>query len=240
MFGAHVDIERFARLYKSSSAFREQAAKRVALELVEAFLTTTVAHGHMSVKGKSAEEIVEEFRKRLLSKKFRSIPVRFAIDHTDSLRALGRESLKKGDLWIALVIYAIWVEHTLNHLVSVGVQRRGLSDAAVKQIIRDVPFSAKLSWLLPLLGFGPLHPKHRETLRALAEKRNEFVHYKWPYREDHSNAEIRALLAQADKALQYLAQYKSRQTLRGSKSQIAKALRLTAARARRGDALPGH
>ena len=222
-----MDREQFFRRYKSDPAFRQRAKKRLARELVEGILTTTVAHGHISVKGKSPEQIMEEFRRYLPVKTIRSIPFLFAIDHTGDLRALGRELLKRGKSWIALVIYATWVEHTLNRLVSIGVQRRGFSDATVKQIIRDVSFSGKLSWLLPILGFRRLHPKHQETLRALAEKRNEFVHYKWPYRESHPDAEIQSLLAQTDKALRYLAQYASRETLGGSKSQLMKAARVT-------------
>jgi hypothetical protein len=220
-----VDSERFFRRYKSDPAFRKRAEKRMARELVESVLTSAVALGHVSVKGKSAEQTMEEFRKYLSIKRIRSSRFLFAIDHTDTLRALGREFLKKGNLWIALVMYATWVEHTLNHLIFIGVQRRGFNDVTVKRIIRDVPFYGKLSWLLPVLGFRRLHPKHGEALRALAEKRNEFLHYKWPYRENHSNAEIKSLLAQADKALQYLAQYESRQTLQGRKSHIVNAAR---------------
>lgn len=221
-----MDIEQFRRRYESDPAFRERAMERAARDLLEGVLIAAVEIGRVSVRGKSPEQIMEEFRKYLTIKRIRSLPFTFAIDHTGTLRALGQEFLKKGNLWIALVMYATWVEHTLNLLVSIGVQRRGFSDVTVRQIIRDVPFPAKLSWLLPVLGFRRLHPKHAETFRALAEKRNEFVHYKWPYRGSHSNAEIKPLLAQADRALQYLAQYKSRETLGGKKSQIMKAARL--------------
>jgi len=220
-----VDRERFLRRLKSDPAFYERMEKRLARKLVESVLSSAVAYGHVSVKGKSVKKTMEEFRKYLTIKRIRSLPLLFAIDHTSTLRTLGREFLKKGQLWIAVVMYATWVEHTLNLLVSIGVHRRGFSDVTVKQIIRDVSISAKLSWLLPVLGFRRLHPRHGETLRAVAEKRNEFLHYKWPYRANHSDAEIKSLLTQADKALQYLAQYKSRQTLQGRKSHIARAAR---------------
>ena len=220
-----MDRERFLRRLKSDPAFYERMEKRLARKLVESVLSSAVAYGHVSVKGKSVKKTMEEFRKYLTIKRIRSLPLLFAIDHTSTLRTLGREFLKKGQLWIAVVMYATWVEHTLNLLVSIGVHRRGFSDVTVKQIIRDVSISAKLSWLLPVLGFRRLHPRHGETLRAVAEKRNEFLHYKWPYRANHSDAEIKSLLTQADKALQYLAQYKSRQTLQGRKSHIVNAAR---------------
>jgi len=221
-----VDREKFHRRYEFDAAFRVRVAKRVSRELVEGLIESAVAHGEMSVEGKSAEQIMEELRKLFPRERMRAGGFLYAIDHTGDLRALGREYVKKGKLWISVVMYATWVEHILNHLVSIGIMRRRFSDETVKQVIRDVSLPGKLLWLLPVLGFRPLHPKHRETLRVLAEKRNEFVHYKWPYREKHSDDEIRSFLSQVDKALQYLAQYKAKQTLQGRKSQIAKAARL--------------
>lgn len=223
-----MDKEEFFRRYESDSAFRELFEGRAAQQLSEALLTAVVAGGHVSVKGKSAKEISEEFRNYLSIERIRSARLLIAVDYTGTLRVLGREFVQNRKWWLAIVMYATWVEHTLNYLIDIGAHRRGFSHAAAKQIIRDVPLPAKLSWLLPLLGFRHLHPTHRNTLQTLANKRNEFVHYKWPHRESHDDAEIKALLPPTEKAITYLAQYCSRQTLGGRKSEILKLARLRA------------
>jgi hypothetical protein len=145
------------------------------------------------------------------------------IDHTDALRKLGRDLKKSGSLGVACAIYPTWVEHTLNYIVSVGVQRRGFGNETAKQIIREVRLPGKLTWLLPLLGFRPLNPTHRETLNMLAQKRNEFVHYKWAFREGDPDPDSESLFPKVEKALQYLARYRSAATLHGAKSRIKKA-----------------
>lgn len=219
-----LDKERFLKRLQSDPAFLERTEKWVARQLLESVFQTAVSRGDISIKGKSQDQILEEFRKYLTVEKLRTVPFRYAINYTETLRALGRDFLEKNQPWITVLMYSTWVEHTLNFLISVGLERRGFGDATVKQVIRDVSLAGKLSWLLPVLGFRAIHSGHRDTLKALADKRNEFVHYKWPYRKDHSDAELRTSLSQIEKTLRYLAQYVTRETLSGGKSRIAKAV----------------
>jgi hypothetical protein len=128
---------------------------------------------------------------------------------------------------LAALLYATWVEHVLNELITVAVSRKGEPDALARRIIRDVQLSAKLDWLLPLLGFRPIGQKHAERLRKLAEFRNQYAHYKWPYIDvdngEPSSKAVSTFLIDCRPTLAFLARYSSSQLL-GVRAKLRRAV----------------
>ena len=96
------------------------------------------------------------------------------MDHRQDLRELGGRFKAEGELWIACMFYATWVEHTLIHLIFIGAGRTGLAENMAKQVIRETSISAKLTWLMPLFGFESISPIHVNLLLKLSEYRNNF------------------------------------------------------------------
>jgi hypothetical protein len=197
--------------------------------LIEAVVQGAIAHGQLDPKGKSPEVLLDEFARSIL-RTGKPPQFLFSIDHTATLRRVARDMHIAGQAEIAVVLLATWVEHVLNELVSAGVLRRGFSEKAAREVIRDVPLRGKLYWLLPLLGYSPLAKQRADDLMGLTEFRNQFVHYKWPYSDldaDDSATRrgFRELLEKSQRSIAYLALYRTRQMLRGSKRTVAKGVR---------------
>jgi hypothetical protein len=207
--------------------FRERAIKKRAPILVRNVIDGAIAHGAVDPKGKTGIQILQEVLGRVNDPKWKG-KLRFAIDHTDTLRRLASEMGDAGHTEIQGLLLATWVEHVLNELVSAGAARKGLADATIRQIIRDVPLSAKLGWLLPLLGLGALSPTRVPALLKLADIRNQFVHYKWTYtdggREKDSGDATQRAIEKAREPIKYLAQYRARQLHLGTKKKVKRAI----------------
>lgn len=193
--------------------FAAAMLSKAATNIVEAVLEGAIAHGLVNTTGKSEAQLQQEFID-IFSSDHHESHFLFAIDHTPTLRKLGRKFQNSGQVGLAAMFYATWVEHVLNDLITISVSRRGWSDERAKQIIRDSSIHAKMSWLLPLLG----HPEIPKTLTTrlgkLAEMRNQFVHYKWNYKNasvDHSPTHGDAkFLESCIPSLTYLARYKTK------------------------------
>lgn len=184
-----------------------------------------VAHGHISLTGKSDEEVRRDFQQLVVrASKAEFIPM--GMDHTESLRGLASRLESEGQVEVAVVLMATWVEHIINLLVVTVVERRGLGSAIGQQVVREVALPAKLTWLLKLLGLPAIPTKHLAVLRQLSDKRNQYVHYKWPVSHiDELSAnpkEFVDLLARSKPALRYLAGYRTRALLQGGKARISK------------------
>jgi hypothetical protein len=186
-------------------------------------LEGAVAHGYIEIEGKSDAEIKNELV-GFLQRTNQTGNLLMAIDHTADLRKIGQEFEKDGKAELASVIYAIWVEHVLNSLISIAIHRRGQDASLVKQIIRDVSFAAKLDWLMPLLGYSQFSRVHAGRLKQLAEFRNTFAHYKWTYADSETKfleaQRLKLFLADCRKSFQYLVSYKTKGTLAGAKNKI--------------------
>lgn len=188
-------------------------------------LETAVEHGHLDVKGKSEDQIRLEFAQYILERIDKS-EFLIAIDHTEKLLKLGKKFEEAGDPWTATLMYATWVEHVINKCISAGLQRKNFSPKMAKQVIRDVPLTSKLSWVFPLLDFRPFNTKHGEVLRKLGEYRNQFVHYKWNYKEWNGNEDIATFLIACKKSLIYLTRYRNTQLMSVSSMKLNRAAKL--------------
>lgn len=172
-----------------------------------------IAHGTVNAEGKSDAELRQAIADIVTGDR-KHVRLLFAVDHTPTLRKLGRRFENSGQAGLAAMMYATWVEHILNQLIALSVTRRGWTDDRAKQMIRDSSVHAKLRWLLPLLGYPEIHDTHATRLGKLAEMRNQFVHYKWNYTDlDDEKEEPQAdlkFLESCRPSLTYLARYNTR------------------------------
>ena len=133
------------------------------------------------------------------------------LDHRPGLLERARTFAEEGDVEIAALCYATWVEHWANNLVLAILQRRKLDPKVCEQIVRDTNLKPKLSWLLQLLGLPPLAAEDRIACERIAEFRNGFVHYKWKAKpgDELLAADLRAALDAISAAVPRLLGYES-------------------------------
>ena len=134
----------------------------------------------------------------------------WSVDHMGKLLELARRYVRAGEAQIACLMYATWLEHWLNSVVADLARRRRFTDAEITALLRDVPYKAKPTWLLRLLGFPPLNEKHVRCIVEIGEIRNSFVHYKWKLHDVDSDElkkdteRVRGIVEQAESAVRYL------------------------------------
>lgn len=130
------------------------------------------------------------------------------IDHTESLLSKAREAHKAGDLSIAVLMYATYVEHTLNLFLMKLAEARDIPSAQYAMMIREASLRAKSTWLLPLLGSRPLSELTITRIQRLAEARNAFIHYKWNQKYSLAKADQNKSIMDAEKVVLALQRYK--------------------------------
>jgi hypothetical protein len=105
---------------------------------------------------------------------------------------------------------ATFFEHSINYIIKLACERKGISDKTIKDIIKSSSIESKYTWLLALLDAPTFNNGHYITVRRIADRRNAFVHYKWqaePDKSDHQTKEEKAIeeLTRASKtAIKYM------------------------------------
>jgi hypothetical protein len=147
----------------------------------------------------------------------------WSIDHMGELLGEARRYARAGKAQMACLLYATWLEHWLNSLVADLARRRRFHDTEISALLRDVPYKAKPTWLLRLLGFPPLSEKHVRSIVEIGEIRNSFVHYKWRLHDVDSDElkkegeRARRVAEQAEHAIRYLRSVETKYFLGGKK-----------------------
>lgn len=102
------------------------------------------------------------------------------IDHKDTLLSEARKYLSSDKHELATVLFGTWWEHWLNGIIENRVIKQGLTHNDFKEMVKGLNNKAKSGWLLKLLNLPPLENRHLSVMNSLTEKRNQFVHYKYP------------------------------------------------------------
>ncbi len=102
-------------------------------------------------------------------------------DYLPHLQRRGRSAARgKAVPLVALILYATWVEHWTNMVLTVGMLRRGQTEAQIGSYFSRQPrFEDKVGQLGGALGLPPLGAQARAQLLKLMRCRNDFVHYTW-------------------------------------------------------------
>lgn len=193
--------------------------------LAESLLRDAIATGQIDPSGKTAEELRTEFARFLVRWRSRGGPLYVSLDHKLDLLVQARLMHKAGQLLIAVLIYATWVEHWLNDLLAKRARTAGMSDARILAMLRETTIAAKTGWLLALLRLPDLNKQHAKQVLKLAELRNGFVHYKSTQFEMDAESpmvrDCRVLLAGFAKTIAYLQRYERIHLYRGRKPRIS-------------------
>jgi hypothetical protein len=188
--------------YKKSPEFR-----RAQLLIVDGITQYAVTYGLLRTRGLSRNELRKKAVETFLKAKNRK--VLFTMDHSETLALYAEDFANQGHFELAVLMQATWLEHGLNHIVEVYGKRRKLTETEVVQIIRDVNFRGKITWLLRLLKAPAIPPEHMQAMTSLLEARNEFAHYKWKGSASLYGADdhYKKVLAEFKPTVQFLERY---------------------------------
>ncbi len=167
---------------------------KLASSIVSAVVMSAIRDGEVDTTGMmeaEAKATVQSFLARIVAE---SGDFSFIIDHTPDLLRQAAGAVERGDMAIAAILYATWVEHWVNGLINSLLKRRGLEESVTVEVIRDTPFRGKMTWLLQVLGAPSLDAGHLGKILNLVELRNEYVHYKWKSYEEGVLAQRRNTL----------------------------------------------
>ena len=185
------------------------------------------------------------FRSRRARARFRSILTKAWIDEQYAevldyrrklLRSAGQHRRHHAPL-VALILYAVWIEHTVNAIV-IGAARINSRpivdvDAMARQIVA-ADFHDRLSRLWARHHAPALDRILKGRLRRFMELRNELVHYKWigqkPADLQNSLAHMRTLVQGAPSLVANLRRLERQVTTAKFRPRIQELLGLSSAR----------
>lgn len=189
--------------------------REFAAEIAHTVFRKLVASGLLELDGKSPAQVSEDFRKALDRFPEGSSFWEFAVDYTPTLLREARRYRDNGEPLLACLMYATWLEHWANALITDWGPRKGIGEAERIAIIRESNFPAKMGWLLRVLGLPDLEPAHRHTAMEIVSHRNGFVHHKYKSHDPVAEARLEALVARFDSTVKYLESYYIRNLLAG-------------------------
>lgn len=182
----------------------------------EALAQDYIARGELDPVGKSRDEVLREAARVWLANPT-DIDAGLRLDHEEVLLSEARryaESPLHGDL--AIMMYATWLEHRLNLLLLIGGTARGVSEAAIRDQIKQLSVRNKTGADFTKVFGRDLGNDLAGMIRTIADHRNEFVHYKWPIATMDSISDTRRpLLVMAERAVAELDTFYRRHVLRG-------------------------
>lgn len=204
---------------------KDKATENLADDLLELFVRNIFASGDITEGHLKDRAALRDRIKKLLS----TSDLVFVIDHRDGILAQGNLYVKRGDFDFAKLFFAIFFEHTINHLIEVVGRRRKFDQSTRKEVIRNINLNGKCTWLLKLLDLKPFNKKHQATILSLADQRNAFIHYKWSEAtnlEKPEEAREMEFVKKIKAAVAYLKRYESLVLYNKSLSKIKKATQL--------------
>lgn len=173
-------------------------------------INTAIAYGELDLSGLSEKEELEkayEFGEQYSESEDSFCS--FVYDHRSDILDEARNLVQRGKNNLALVHYAMWWEHWINYFIHLMLQRKGFTTKEFNDVIKSLNNRDKSSWLLKLLDLPPIESAHFKVIGKLAEKRNQFVHYKYPIRniDEHFNDESPLKIESIEDTIEYFRAY---------------------------------
>lgn len=193
-------------------------------ELCEDFLPRLYASGIIT----DADLSTRESFTRWVREFFADREISVVIDHRSSILKTAESYQRSENFDFSAVFYAVFFEHTINHIIDSKLSKDGFKKSTVRELIRSANLEAKLGWVIEIIQLPAIRPSHKKTILSVANKRNAFLHHKWersPNDHDTQEHHLKQLLASAKKSVAYLRQYESRHLYEGKKGKALKALR---------------
>jgi hypothetical protein len=170
-------------MFEHLSENEQDDLDELAKDLINSISRDGVAKGYLNLEGLSAEDARRKAFDYVLDLSKDSGITHSVIIHTDTLLDEARAYVKAQKIELATVLYGTWWEHWLNGVIEHRVIKQGLDENDFKDIVRSLNNKAKTSWLFKILGLPLLDSEQLKIMNLLSEKRNQFIHYKYPATE---------------------------------------------------------
>jgi len=105
---------------------------------------------------------------------------KLSIDHTDDVLKDARKYKLHNEVDKAYLFYAVFFEHQINFLITIMCVKNNWDIKVAKGLIRRLKLEDKFGWLLSIFKLPKFNLNHFKTIDNLFQKRNEYVHYKYP------------------------------------------------------------
>jgi len=102
------------------------------------------------------------------------------IDNQPYFRRIARRLSKQDVPLASLILYAAWIEHWVNMMVTVAMLRGGNVPSVPLAFLKTQPkFKEKLVKLASAVGINELPKKLRDALLEVVKLRNRYLHFGW-------------------------------------------------------------
>ncbi|MFC6081663.1 hypothetical protein [Sphaerisporangium aureirubrum] len=157
----------------------------------EAVFRSYIEDGSITTTGKSGTEIVDEYAtlidKLIDTSELDVMEFHTSIDHRDILLERARVEAEHGHDQLAITLYSTWIEHSVNGLLALAMERQGRSKQVVTPLLRELRIPTKITALWELVGLPALREGSVRVLDQALNFRNAFVHYKWSATSDQEH-----------------------------------------------------
>ncbi|OII09263.1 hypothetical protein BIU97_12025 [Curtobacterium sp. MCBA15_009] len=172
---------------KDRTEYFESEEGRALTKSIMASLTRSVIRkGFIDPVGKTREQTEWEAGRFFLEHKKDRGSIGLVIDHTDDVLRKAREFRDSGEWDYSIVFYAIFLEHWCNGFILDAED----DEVAARPLLRHKSPVEKLQISWRKAEEAPLPPDLLAVARAVFERRNEFVHYKFPTEPDEGVPDI--------------------------------------------------
>jgi hypothetical protein len=165
------------------SNMSDDIPNELAAAIVEDLIKGMIATGELDVIGLTNREVTLKGIKVLYqngkkSSRFENLTITYA----QSLSTKANELYLEKEYDLSIVTYATWWEHWINGVIHSKLSAKDVTEKEFKEVIKSLNIRSKCTWFLKLLDLPQLDSGHLKTMDELVERRNQFVHYKYPSR----------------------------------------------------------
>lgn len=194
--------------------------KKLAKRILETVAQTMYSSGLLKEQDLKNTKIIRD----KIIKFVQTDQFQFVLDHRETILGYALSFSKTHEYNLAIMFYAMFFEHSINSIILRKLHERHFSRTTVLEIIRNVSIQHKITWLIQLLDLPKFNEKHRKVILAGAEKRNAFVHYKFPVvpeeLEELEELNEKKLAESLRKTATYMKKYESQILYSGSKAKL--------------------
>jgi hypothetical protein len=156
----------------------------LATDVLRDIFRSMIEHGSVDVGDRPADEVIDDFWHLMADLRrgatdYETPKWSSTVDFRKSLRERAAVAAAEDDQWIAVTLYATWLEHFINGLLVTTLGRQGLSERTVKALIRKLDLITKATALWEIAELPPLSEEQLKVVEMTTNLRNTFVHYKW-------------------------------------------------------------
>jgi len=187
--------------------------------MTDCLIETAVVDGNLDPRGKTKKQFHDEVLKYLRDIVQNKAPIAWNIDFRSGLLRQARRLRKNKKREEAVLYYATWIEHMLNSMVAAIFRRRKLPDDWIRDFIKESGLKAKYAFVIIILSDKRPSKQQAVSIREVADRRNQFVHYKWLYYQEEKGDELKKsyerALVQAEKIVRHLQEIEKRYVKHG-------------------------